>query len=178
MKPFEEQYTAWIDGQLTGRERAEFEALLEQGDLPGGITPAQAAADRAQAMELGKLLRGQFASAPALKNPDFFNAQILRLIESEQPNKTESPAHGRLSWSLRRLIWGGLGSLGAAALLFVTLVLPSLQRPGPPPEYYAQILNAKTGDPSITAVAIHSKKEKVTVLWLDGLDYVPAKSKN
>ena len=48
MKPFEEQYTAWIDGRLTGSELAAFEAELERG-LPNGLTKAQAEADLAAA---------------------------------------------------------------------------------------------------------------------------------
>jgi len=179
MKPFEEQYTAWIDGRLTGRELADFEAQLEEG-FANGLTKAQAEADRAAAGNVGALLRGHFAQAPApaLKNAEFFNHQILRQIEAETQQSTP-PASAPLPWPFWRMIWGGLSSLGVAALLFVTLVMPTLHRPGPPPEYYAQILNASTEDSAISAVAIHSKQENVTVLWIDGLDYVPAtKAKN
>ena len=179
MKTFEELYTAWIDGRLAGRELADFETQLEKG-LPNGVTKAQAEADRSAARQLGALLRSHSAAAtaPTLKNAEFFNHQLLRQIEAETPQSVP-PAAVPIPWPFRRLIWGGLSSLGIAALLFVTLVLPTLNRPGPPPEYYAQILNASTGDPTISAVAVHSKKENVTVLWIDGLDYVPAqKAKN
>jgi len=171
MKLFEEQYTAWIDGRLTGEELAAFEAQLERG-LPNGVTKAQAEADRAAVRQLGVLLRGHYAEVPApvLKNADFFNQQVLRQIEAETP-PTAPPAATVIPWPFRRLVWGGLGSLGMAALLFVTLVLPQLH----PGQYYAQILQTQTGDPSISAVAVHSEKENVTVLWIDGLDYVPAK---
>lgn len=174
MKPFDEQYTAWIDGTLTGRELAEFEAQLAQG-LPNGLTKAQAEADRTAARQLGGLLRQHPSTAPAIKNPDFFSAQILRQIEAEQPRIARPTPSLLPFW---RLIWGGLGSLGVAALLFAAFVAPTLHRVGPPPEYYAQILNSRTGDPTISAVSIHSKKEQVTVLWIDGLDYLPAKAKN
>lgn len=173
-----EQYTAWLDGRLTGRELAEFEAQLEQG-LPNGLTLTEAHADRDAAEQLGSLMRKHYAQppAPALKNAEFFNQQILRQIESERP-QSAPPVPAPLAWPFWRLIWGGLTSIGAAAVIFATLVLPSLHRPGPPPEYYAQILNAKTSDPAISAVAIHSEKENVTVLWINGLDYLPAKAKN
>jgi len=178
MKPFdEEQYTAWIDGRLTGRELADFEAQLEVG-FANGLTKAQAEADRAAARNVGALLRDHFAEAPApaLKNTEFFNHQILRQIEAEAP---QSAPPVPFPWLFRWMIWGGLSSLGIAALLFATLVLPTLHHPGPPPEYYAQILNASTEDAAISAVAIHSKQENVTVLWIDGLDYVPVtKAKN
>ena len=40
-------------------------------------------------------------------------------------------------------------------------------------EYMAQFYNARTADPAVSATAFHSKKDNVTVLWLDGLDYLP-----
>lgn len=174
MKPFEELYTAWIDDRLTGGELADFEAQLERG-FANGLTKAQAEADRAAARRLGALLRGQPAEtmAPTLKNPEFFNLRILQQIEAEAPQSAALPAP--IPWPFRRMIWGGLSSLGIAALLFATLILPGLNQQGPPPEYYAKIINASTEDPAISAVAVHSEKENVTVLWIDGLDYVPAK---
>lgn len=156
----EERLTAWIDGELTGREQAGFEASLDQG----GLTRAQAEAERAAARQLGALLR-QHAPAPGFQNGEAFNHQILRRIEAETP----APA-----WPWQRLLWSGTGGLAVAALLFFAFVAPALHRLGPPPEYYAQILNATTSDPSISAGAVHSNEENVTVLWIDGLDYVPA----
>ena len=175
MKTFEERYTAWIDDCLTGRELAGFEAQLEKG-FPNGLTKAQAEADRVAARNMGALLRGHCAEAPAsaLKNVEFFNQQLLRQIEAEAP-QSAPPAAASVPLPFWRLIWGGVSSLGVAALLFALLVLPALHHPGPPPEYYAKILNASTEDPAISAVAVHSNKENVTVLWIDGFDYVPAR---
>ena len=172
MKTFEELYTAWIDDRLTGRELADFEAQLESY----GISKAEAEADRAAALNLGALLRSQ-AEAPVLKNAEFFNQQLLRAIEAEAAPQSTPPAAAPFPWPFWRLVWGGVSSLGIAALLFAMLVLPALQRPGPPPEYYAQILNASTEDPAFSAVAVHHKQENVTVLWIDGFDYLPAKAK-
>ena len=39
--------------------------------------------------------------------------------------------------------------------------------------YVTNILNAHSDDPAITATAFHSTKDNVTVLWLDGLQYMP-----
>ncbi|MDD5351412.1 MAG: hypothetical protein PHQ12_14465 [Chthoniobacteraceae bacterium] len=173
---FEARYTAWMDGALPESERAAFEAECESR----GLSPAQIEADRLQTLQLGGLLRrhAQATAAAPLPNPDFFNAQILRQIGAETPcPEPERSRETSLLWPLRRLIWSGAASLGAAALLFAALVFPALHRSGPPPEYYAQIL--KTADPAISAVAMRPKNENVTVLWIDGLDYVPAeKAKN
>lgn len=185
MKPsdlsFEARYAAWMDGALPESEHAAFEAECARR----GIAPAQAEADRAAALRLGDLLRGHAKAAASRPIPhaDFFNAEILHRIEAETPLPASDAAgdtsHASLPlfFPLRRLLWGGLGSLGAAALLFATLVFPTLDRVGPPPEYYAQVL--KTADPAVSAVAMHPKEENVTVLWIEGLNYVPAeKSKN
>ena len=52
MKTFEEKWTAWLDGQLSGRELTEFEASL----------PDKAAADAetAEAKKLSTLLKRGF----------------------------------------------------------------------------------------------------------------------
>ncbi len=171
---FEAQTTAWIDGCLPESERAAFEAECERR----GIPPAEREADRLRTRQLGRLLRSHAMAIDvphALAHPDFFNAQLLRQIDAETPCPESAP----FPWPLRRLAFGGLASLGAAALLFAALVFPALHRPGPPPEYYARILNSQTTDPAISAVAMHLKSENVPVLWIDGLDYVPAeKAKN
>jgi len=172
--PLEARYTAWIDGALPESEHAAFLAECQRH----GISLEQIEADRRQTRQLGDLLRRHAPSTAAIPIPhaDFFNAQLLRRIEAETPKPRKAPG---LLWPLRRLVWGGMTSLGVAALLFAGLVFPTLHRPGPPPEYYAQILNAQTADSTISAVAMYPKNENVTVLWIDGLDYVPAeKAKN
>lgn len=176
MKRFEEQYTAWIDGKLSESERSQ----LEQG-LAEGLATAET--DRSEALQLGMLLRTHYdakATAPAFKNEAFFNESIRQQIETDiaKNRKSSATSGNAIPWPFWRMLWGGLGSLGLAAILFLSLVLPSLQHPGPPAEYYAQILKTQTSDPTISAVAIHSNEENVTILWIDGLDYVPAKSKN
>src|SRR6266496_3783112 len=49
MKTFEEKWTAWLDGQLSDRESAEFEASLPN--------KAAAEAEKAEAKKLGLLLK-------------------------------------------------------------------------------------------------------------------------
>ncbi len=67
MKTFEEKWTAWLDGELTGKELAEFEASL----------PDKAAAEleKQEALKLGAFLKEQLA-APAMSNAEFFNHQL------------------------------------------------------------------------------------------------------
>jgi anti-sigma factor RsiW len=74
MKTFEEKWTAWLDGQLSGKELAEFEASL----------PDRAAAEteKRDAHKLGALLK-QELGAHVLSNEEFFSHQIRERIARE-----------------------------------------------------------------------------------------------
>src|SRR2546423_14534480 len=74
MKTFEEKWTAWLDGQLSGRELAEFEASL----------PDQAAAEseKTEATKLRKLLKSEIG-VQTLNNAEFFSHQLRERISRE-----------------------------------------------------------------------------------------------
>jgi len=82
MKTFEEKWTAWLDGQLSGKELIEFEASLPE--------LAVAEAEKRDALKLGAFLKEQLA-AQALSNEEFFNHQIRDRIARE----TEDRSRGR-----------------------------------------------------------------------------------
>src|SRR6059036_660343 len=71
MKTFEEKWTAWLDGQLSGKELAEFEASLP--DLEA------AEAEKRDALRLGAFLKEQLATQ-ALSNEEFFSHQLHERI--------------------------------------------------------------------------------------------------
>jgi len=85
MKPFEEKYTLWLDGKLTGRELEAFEAEL-------GEWKANAGLEKTEVAKIGGLLRAHL-KAPPLGNEDFFNHQILQQIAAEQPKPTPATTH-------------------------------------------------------------------------------------
>ena len=64
MKTFEQKWTAWLDGQLSGKELVNFEASLPD--------KAAAEAERRAAKKLGALLKEQLG-AQALTNEEFFS---------------------------------------------------------------------------------------------------------
>lgn len=166
MKAFEEQFTAWVDGQLTGEELAAFER--EFASRPDAL------ADRAAAQQLGALLRSQ-PTAPRLANPDFFNLQLLQRIEAERP-KAERGGSGAKApwfWSLSRLAMAGAACLLVAFVLFRTMI-PVGSSPEMGSPYFAQVIESWPGDESISATTVYTPEDNVTVLWLDGLDRVPA----
>jgi anti-sigma factor RsiW len=160
MKPFEEQFTAWVDDKLSADELAEFEK-----ELAGH---PEAAAEKAEALKLGEFLR-EHPTAPALTSPDFFNHQLLQRIAAETPR----PAVNRREsfWSLPRLAWAGAFCLLISFGLFKALIPTGHVEPS---KYFAQVVEAWPSDPSISATTVYSPEDNVTVVWLDGLDYIPA----
>lgn len=163
MKTFEEKYTAWVDGKLSGEELAAFEKEL-------AATP-DAAADKAEAQRLGAFLR-QHDTPPSLSNGDFFNHQLLHRIAAESAD--ERPARRWWNWSLPQLVLAGAASLAIAAALFKTLIPAGSEQRS---DYFAEIVDARTNDPGISATPVYTPRENVTILWLDGLDYLPASYK-
>ena len=166
MKTFEERYTAWIDGRLTGPELEAFEKELENEPM--------ADADKLDAQKVGELLRA-YGTAPALPNPDFFNHQLMARITAEQPKQEARSGGGRwfFSWPMLRL--ASAGALVAVLGWVLARTVPH-EVPGVPhqPAYYAKIIETHTADPNISATVLHSEQDNVTVLWLDGMDYLPA----
>ncbi len=160
MKTFEENFTAWVDGKLPDDERLEFESTLGE----------DAAVEKARLLMLGRVLRSH-AAPPPLTNGDFFNHQLLERIAAE--DKAAAPRTRRSARFVPRLLWAGASSLAAAFLLFHFLIPVGPQVNPPSNVYMAQFNNVRSTDPAVTATAFHSKKDNVTVLWLDGLDYLP-----
>ena len=170
MKPFEERYTAWVDGELAGSELPGFEAELALRARGSFLSPEE---DRADARRLGEFLRAHAVANPShgVGDGELFDRQTLQAIEKEISESSAFPAvSARQTQS--NLIWAGVSCLGIAAILFVSVVLPEMYSVSPPADYFAQVLNAKAGD-GISAVAYHDDDANVTVVWLDGMDYMP-----
>ena len=122
------------------------------------------------ALQLGSFLRQNY-QAPPLENPDFFNHQLMQRIEAE--SGAEKPS--RFSWTLPRLAWAG-GFCMAMVLFIYGFAVPKSPYSSNVGSV-AEILNTQIDDPTITSTTFHSKDHKLTVLWLDGLDYLPLDSK-
>ena len=166
MKTFEEKWTAWLDGQLSGRELSEFEA-----SLPNKVA---AEAERTDARKLGALLKRELR-APALTNEEFFSHQLRdRIRESSVPSE-EREAKGSTWWTIPRLLWTGTASL--AVFLVFTIFVVRDRNPAEESEYLTQILNARVDpvvSPNATVSMFEAKQDRVTVLWTEGLLSLPA----
>ena len=180
MKTFEEKFTAWVDGRLTGPELAAFEKEIE--------AHPEALAEKESALRLGDFLRAHIA-APPLRNADFFNHQLLQQIHAAQP----APAAARrpIFWTLHRMAFSGAFLLLLSTALYFAAV-PNTRREvrhnaqyvsnilnarATDPSITANVLNAHSDDPNVTATSFYSKDQDVNVVWLDGLNYMPQNHK-
>lgn len=168
MKTFEEKWTAWIDGQLTGKELAEFEASLPDR--------AAAEAEKDDALKLGAFLKQQLA-APAMGNAEFFHHQLREAIarDGRASEPTTRTTAGASWWNIGRLVWAGAGSLAIFAVC-TFFVIRNDSKPEQS-QYLSQILNARvdpTVSPNATITAFESKEDKATVVWIEGLQALPA----
>lgn len=167
MKTFEEKWTAWLDGQLSDRELAEFEASLPD--------KAAAEAEKAEAKQLGALLKRELG-AQALLNEEFFNYQIRERIGRESAG--ESRKRGvevSTWWTIRRLLWTGTASV--AVFLVMAVFVMRDKNAGEQSQYLTQILNARVDpvvSPNATISMFETKEDRVTVLWTEGLQSLPA----
>jgi hypothetical protein len=166
MKTFEEKWTAWLDGQLSGRELSEF-----QESLPN---KAAAEAEKADAKKLGALLKREL-DAPALTNEEFFSHQIRERIMRESAVSPKRATRGSTWWTIPRLLWTGSASL-AVFLIFTVFVVRD-RNPAEESQYLTQIVNARVDpvvSPNASVSMFEAKQDRVTVLWTEGLQSLPA----
>ena len=167
MKTFEEKWTAWIDGELTGAELVEFEA-----SLPDKVA---AEAEKRDAQQLGTFLK-EHLPCRAMGNEEFFHHQLReRMAADSGGGRRESTGEGRVWWPIGRLVW-----VGATALAIFSVCTFFVMREKPAPEqsqYLSEILTARVDpavSPNATISMFESKEDKVTVLWVEGLQSLPS----
>jgi len=167
MKTFEENWTAWIDGELAGDELAQFEASLPD--------KAAAEAEKRNALKLGTFLK-EHLPCHAMGNEEFFHHQLRERIASESAVPTSSSAGGgRVWWPIGRLVWVGATALAifSVCTFFVVREKPATQQS----QYLSEILTARVDpavSPNATITMFESKEDRVTVLWVEGLQSLPS----
>ena len=165
MKTFEEKWTAWLDGQLGGKELADFEASLP--DL------AAAEAEKRDELKLGAFLKEQLAPQ-AMSNAEFFSHQLQERIARESGDRSSGTKS--TWWTIPRLVWSGATAL--ALFVVTTIELMSQHPSGEQSEYLTQILQSRVdpaANPNAAIYIFESKNDnKVTVLWTEGLQSLPS----
>ncbi len=166
MKTFEEKWTAWLDGQLSGRELSEFEASLPD--------KAAAQVEKADAKKLGAFLKRELGVS-ALTNEEFFSHQLSERIRESSVLPAKREGRGAAWWTVPRLLWTGTASL--AVFLVFTIFVMRDKNPAEESQYLTQILNARVDpviSPNATVSMFEVKQDRVTVLWTEGLQSLPA----
>jgi anti-sigma factor RsiW len=167
MKTFEEKWTAWIDGELTGAELAEFEASLPD--------KAAANAEKHDALKLGTFLK-EHLPCRAMGNEEFFHHQLReRMAADAGDSSRRSSGGGRVWWPIGRLVW--VGATALAIFSVCTFFVMRESAPTDQSQYLSQILNARVDpavSPNATISMFESKEDKVTVLWVEGLQSLPS----
>jgi anti-sigma factor RsiW len=169
MKTLEEKWTAWLDDQLSQRELSEFEALLPD--------KAAAQAEKAETKKLGELLKRELSVHP-LKNEEFFSHQLReKIVQDSGEQRPERARRASTSnwWTIPRLLWAGTASV--AVFLICTVFVMHQERPPEESQYLTQILNARVDpvvSPNGTVSIFEVKQDRVTVLWTEGLQSLPA----
>jgi hypothetical protein len=167
MKTFEEKWTAWIDGELSGAEVAEFEASLPD--------KAAAEAEKRAVQKLGTFLK-EHLPCHAMGNEEFFHHQLRERIAADAgPVRDESAHDGRAWWPIGRLVW--VGATALAIFSVCTFFVMREKAPTDQSQYLSQILNARVDpavNPNATISMFESKDDKVTVLWVEGLQSLPS----
>src|SRR6266478_4309999 len=139
MKTFEEKWTGWIDGELTGAELAEFEASLPD--------KAAAEAEKRAARNLGTFLK-EHLPCRAMGNEEFFHHQLRERMKADaDDSRRESAAGGRVWWPIGRLIW--VGATALAIFSVCTFFVMHEKAPTDQSQYLSQILNARV-DPVVS----------------------------
>lgn len=168
MKTFEEKWTAWIDGQLDEKELADF-----KGTLPDLKT---AEMEKEQALKLGNFLR-QELGLPKMENEEFFHHQLRTEMARDlpQPALRENSEPRTSWWSVGRVAWAAVASL--ALLAICTLFVMQEENVGGQSTYLTQIINARVDpevSPNATISIFETNEDKVTVLWVEGLQSLPS----
>ena len=166
MKTFEEKWTAWLDGQLAGPELVEFEASLPDR--------AAAEAGKRDAKKLGALLKQELGTS-SFANEEFFSHQLRERIAQDEAAQDRYDEERTTWWTVPRFFWAGATAVAMFVLFSIFLVRD--KNPNEPSQYLSQILNARVDpavSPNATITMFESKEDRVTVLWTEGLQSLPA----
>ena len=114
-----------------------------------------------------RVLLREHLTAPGLEHPDFVNSRVLEEIEREKKPRTSTLI------SLRGLAWSGIAAIVLAVLLTL-VVLPHQVERRSEGEFISQVVLARAEMPQLSVSEFRAPDERGVVIWLEGVDYIPA----
>ncbi len=149
------EFTEWLDGALPPDQAAKFEADPE------------AVAERKAWTELRAAMVAEL-TRPPLPHPDFINAKVLEAIERDR-----KPARRAESSFIRRLVFGGIGAISAAAVITAIFLPDSYRRPSES-EFISQVISARAENPMVSVSSFHTRDDRGVVIWIEGTKPIPS----
>ncbi len=107
-------------------------------------------------------------SVPPLQNPDFINSRVMAEIDRIDRLPVVAPR-----FSLRWLFWSGATALLAAGLL-TGVLMPREFGLRNKEEFISQVVSARAETPQLSVSQFQAPGERGVVLWVDGVDFIPA----
>ena len=171
MKTFEENLNAWLEGRLNEKELADFEASLPQ------ISAAEL--EEQEALKLGAFLKESCRRTPAWRMRNFL---IISCASRSKATRTSAKPARPDAQPARNLVVDrspGLDRCGFARHFCRLHFLCHAPRP----RMAANPLTSRRSSmrasipavsPDATISMFESKEDKVTVLWVDGLQSLPS----
>lgn len=156
MKPTEDQWTRWIDGDLSEPEETEMLAMVRDD--------AALQKDRDFFRHLSRDLRRSFPKEQAPPFPDFFNSQIQKRLREEVA--TESRAARVFQWPAWFSWAFPLGAAAAIALTASQLGFFGGSR-------RSEITSTYTPDDGVLAETTYYPEAQATVVRMTGIEPLP-----
>lgn len=160
MKPSEEQWNRWIDGDLSPEEVD----ALKAASAEEGLSLEE---DQAFFSQLSQDLKATFPAEQTPPFADFFNSHIQKQIRDLDEAETAAPEKSSWLPSWLRLTW-------AVPLAAAALVVLALTQIGERTHRGSQIVSAYTPDDSILAVTSFDDEANAMVVRLEGMERLPA----
>ncbi|MDX2226503.1 MAG: hypothetical protein SFY92_05320 [Verrucomicrobiae bacterium] len=162
-RPPETVYLAGlVDGQLDFSQRNKIKSLVEKD--PSLID------EQVEQEKIREVLRKNIPKTTCPDNPDFFWSQVQNRLHAEKRRTPAREVRSHLLASLSRLWAPAFG----AALVILLLALGGQHFFSGNGSRFAEVSETRTFQEHVYATAFKSREAGVTVIWVDGFEYIPA----
>ena len=102
--------------------------------------------------------------------------RAVSVLLAALPMLATPTAGARSWWGIPWFAYAAAACLLIAAVLFKGMIPVGGGTMADQSAYFATVVDARTFENNVSASTVYNSRDNVTVLWLDGLDYLPADS--